>query len=102
MVGGGWGEERGRRQLACADDDLQRMRQRIEERGPAIDDGALLGLALDPKCRCLALEDGAEAPVTKANGAVGRRQYRQQLVCAARAEADHNPSPQMSVLGRDA
>ena len=101
-VGGGGGEERGRRQLACADDDLQRVRQRIEERGPAIDDGALLGLALDPKCRCLALEDGAQTSVTKANGAVGRRQYRQQLVGAARAEADHNPSPQMSVLGRDA
>jgi len=67
-----------------------------------IDDGALLGLALDPKCRCLALEDGAEASVTKANGAVGRRQHRQQLVGAARAEADHNPSPQMSVRGRDA
>jgi hypothetical protein len=78
------------------------VRQRIEERGPAIDDGALLGLALDPKCRCLALEHGAEASVTKANGAVSRRDHRQQFVCAARAQADHNPPRQMSVLGRDA
>src|SRR5206468_2422358 len=61
-VRGRWqGCEARRVDLARADDDLKRVRQRAQQRGPTVDDRALLGLALDAEGQRRALQQGAKA-----------------------------------------
>ena len=52
--------QRGGIESSCPDDDLNRMRQRVEKGGPSGHNRSLFGLALDPKGERLAFEDGTE------------------------------------------
>ena len=74
-------------QGAGANQYLDRVLERVEQRGPAVDDRALLGLTLDPESQRRALQHGPQAAVRETQRRAFDRRDRQQL--AGRSKAAH-------------
>src|SRR5439155_24406049 len=82
---------------ASSDEDLQRVRQRVQQRGPSVDEGALFGLTLDAEGQRRALEDGSEPAAAESHRVRGNVLERQEVGCRASRwpsrESNHDVTP---------
>src|SRR5438094_996421 len=75
------------------DDDLERMRHRVQEGGPPVHDRALLDLALDAEGKRCALQDGAPTARSEPHPVVGDLGDRDQLRRVPLRRAHHDSDP---------